>query len=80
MGSRRRLDSARLAFSAASRLARKPSWPGVASSRAFPGTPCVNGRLRAKAHDLFRRGLVRNAAAALPQFLPAHSASFMYLS
>ena len=54
--------------------------PGVASSRAFPGTPCVNGRLRAKAHDLFRRGLVRNAAAALPRFLPAHSASFMYLS
>lgn len=33
-----------------------------------------------EAHDLFRRGLVKNAAAALPRFLPAHSASFMYLS
>lgn len=80
MSSRRRLDSARLAFSFSNRLARKPSWPGVASSRAFPGTLCVNGRLRAKAHDLFRRGLVKNAAAALPRFLLAHSASFMYLS
>lgn len=48
-GSRRRLDSARLAFSFSNRLARKPSWPGVASSRAFPSTLCVNGRLRAKA-------------------------------
>ena len=33
-----------------------------------------------EAHDLFRRGLVKNAAAALPRFLLAHSASFMYLS
>ncbi len=33
-----------------------------------------------EAHDLFRRGLVQNAAAALPRFLLAHSASFMYLS
>ena len=30
------------------RLARKPSWPGVASSGAFPSTLCVNGRLRAR--------------------------------
>lgn len=33
-----------------------------------------------ESHDLFRRGLVKNAAAALPRFLLAHSASFMYLS
>jgi len=33
-----------------------------------------------EAHDLFRRGLAKNAAAALPRFLLAHSASFMYLS
>lgn len=33
-----------------------------------------------EAHDLFRRGLVKNAVAALPRFLLAHSASFMYLS
>ena len=48
LSSRRRLDSARLAFSASNRLARKPSWPGVAFSTAFPSTLCVNGRLRAK--------------------------------
>ena len=48
LGSRRRLDSARLVFSASNRLARKPSWPGVAFSMAFPSTLCVNGRLRAK--------------------------------
>lgn len=48
LSSRRRLDSARLAFSFSNRLARKPSRPGVASSRAFPGTLCVNGRLRAR--------------------------------
>ena len=47
LSSRRRLDSARLAFSFSNRLARKPSWPGVASSRAFSSTLCVNGRLRA---------------------------------
>lgn len=48
LSSRRRLDSARLAFSFSNRLARKPSWPGVASSRAFSSTLCVNGRLRAR--------------------------------
>ena len=52
----------------------------MASPMAFPGTLCVNGRLRARPMDLFRRGLVKNAAAALPRFLLAHSASFMYLS
>ena len=48
LSSRRRLDSVQLALSASNRLARKPSWPGVAFSMAFPSTLCVNGRLRAK--------------------------------
>ncbi|ERI86261.1 hypothetical protein HMPREF3193_01240 [Bifidobacterium breve] len=48
--------------------------------QGLPGHAVCQRQVAGEAHDLFRRGLVRNAAAALPRFLPAHSASFMYLS
>ena len=41
-----------------------------------PGPVDVDGQVA----ELAGRGLVKNAAAALPRFLLAHSASFMYLS
>ena len=55
----------------------------LAWGRVLDGLPEHAVRQRqvaGEAHDLFRRGLVKNAAAALPRFLLAHSASFMYLS
>ena len=48
--------------------------------RGLPGHAVCQRQVAGEAHDLFRRGLVKNAAAALPRFLLAHSASFMYLS
>ena len=48
--------------------------------QGLPGHAVCQRQVAGEAHDLFRRGLVKNAAAALPWFLLAHSASFMYLS
>lgn len=48
--------------------------------QGLPGHAVCQRQVAGEAHDLFRRGLVKNAAAALPRFLLAHSASFMYLS
>lgn len=56
----------------------EPAGRGVL--QGLPGHAVCQRQVAGEAHDLFRRGLVRNAAAALPRFLLAHSASFMYLS
>ena len=68
-----------------SRSPSRTGWPGSRAGRAWrPRWPsrarCASTAGCGEAHDLFRRGLVKNAAAALPRFLPSHSASFMYLS
>lgn len=55
----------------------------LARGRVLDGLPehaVCQRQVAGEVHDLFRRGLVKNAAAALPRFLPSHSASFMYLS
>ena len=58
--------------------AAEPAGRGVL--QGLPGHAVRQRQVARQGHALFRRGLVRNAAAALPRFLLAHSASFMYLS